>query len=181
MSTLRVSPCPFSAANDAAGAITALLRSLGEDTSRPGLRGTPERIARSLDDLTAGSRQTPEVAVGGAIFRDYVVLVVVKDIELCSLCEHHMLTFFGRAYVGYLADGRVIGLSKVPRLIEVAGWYWGNAMWKLRGALDLAVGGAGRRSGRRDPERFRVGEALDFWRVERAELPRPEGFAEGRC
>jgi len=120
LSTLRVSPFPFPAAQDAAGAVTTLLRSLGEDPSRPGLRGTPERVARSLDDLTAGSRRTPEEAVRGAIFpEDYAGLVLVKDIEFYSLCEHHMLPFFGRAHVGYLADGRVIGLSKLPRLIEV--------------------------------------------------------------
>ena len=120
MSTLRVSPFPFPATDDAVGAVTTLLRSLGEDPSRPGLRGTPERVARSLDDLTAGSRRTPEEAVGGAIFaEDYAGLVMVKDIEFYSLCEHHMLPFFGRAHVGYLADGRVIGLSKLPRLVEV--------------------------------------------------------------
>ena len=120
MSTQRVSPFALPAADDAAAAVTTLLRSLGEDPSRPGLRGTPDRVARSLGDLTAGSRRTPEQAVGGAIFpEDYAGLVVVKDIEFYSLCEHHMLPFFGHAHVGYLADGRVIGLSKVPRLVEV--------------------------------------------------------------
>ena len=120
MSTLRASPFPFPAPDDAVGAVTTLLRSLGEDPSRPGLRGTPERVTRSLDDLTAGSRQTPEETVGGAIFpEDYAGLVLVRDIEFYSLCEHHMLPFFGRAHVGYLADGRVIGLSKLPRLVEV--------------------------------------------------------------
>jgi GTP cyclohydrolase I len=120
LSTLHVSPFPFSADDDAVGAVTTLLRSLGEDPNRPGLRGTPERVSRSLDDLTAGSRQTPEEAMGDAIFsEDYAGLVLVKDIEFYSLCEHHMLPFFGRAHVGYLADGRVIGLSKLPRLVEV--------------------------------------------------------------
>jgi len=120
LSTLRVSPFPIPAADDAVGAVTTLLRSLGEDPSRVGLRGTPERVARSLDDLTAGSRRTPEEAVGGAIFpEDYAGLVLIKDIEFYSLCEHHMLPFFGRAHVAYLADGRVIGLSKLPRLVEV--------------------------------------------------------------
>jgi len=122
LSTLRLSapPSPFPSTDDAVEAVTTLLRSLGEDPSRPGLRGTPDRVARSLDDLTAGSRRTPEQAVGGAIFpEDYAGLVVVKDIEFYSLCEHHMLPFFGHAHVGYLADGRVIGLSKLPRLVEV--------------------------------------------------------------
>ena len=76
MSTLRVSPLPVPTADDGGAAVTALLRSLGEDPSRAGLRGTPERLARSLDDLTAGSRLTPEEAVGGAIFpEDYAGLV----------------------------------------------------------------------------------------------------------
>jgi len=120
LSTLRVSPFPVPAAEDAVGAVTTLLRSLGEDPGRSGLRGTPERVARSLSVLTAGSRRTPDEAVGGAIFaEDYAGLVLVKDIEFYSLCEHHMLPFFGRAHVGYLADGRVIGLSKLPRLVEV--------------------------------------------------------------
>jgi GTP cyclohydrolase I len=120
LSTQRVSPFPVPAREDAVGAVTTLLRSIGEDPSRSGLLGTPERVARSLDDLTAGSRQTPEEAVSGAIFaEDYAGLVLVKHIEFYSLCEHHMLPFFGRAHVAYLADGRVIGLSKLPRLVEV--------------------------------------------------------------
>jgi GTP cyclohydrolase IA len=118
LSTLRV--FPFPAAEDAVGAVTTLLRSLGEDPGRSGLRGTPERVARSLSVLTAGSRLTPDEAVGAAIFaEDYAGLVLVKDIEFYSLCEHHMLPFFGRAHVGYLAEGKVIGLSKLPRLVEV--------------------------------------------------------------
>lgn len=122
MSTLRLSasPSPFATADDAVGAVTTLLRSLGEDPSRPGLRGTPDRVARSLDHLAAGLRRTPEEAVGGAIFpEDYAGLVVVKDIEFYSLCEHHMLPFHGKAHIAYLPAGRVVGLSKLPRLLEV--------------------------------------------------------------
>jgi GTP cyclohydrolase I len=77
-------------------------------------------VSRSLDDLTAGSRQTPEEAVSDAIFaEDYTGLVLVKDIEFYSLCEHHLLPFYGTAAVAYIPDGRVIGLSKIPRIVEM--------------------------------------------------------------
>jgi GTP cyclohydrolase I len=121
LSSLRqASTLPVPAADDAATAVTTLLRSLGESPGRPGLRRTPERVARALGYLTAGWRRTPEEAVGGAIFpEDYAGMVLVRDIEFYSLCEHHLLPFFGRAHIAYLADGRVVGLSKLPRLVEV--------------------------------------------------------------
>jgi GTP cyclohydrolase I len=97
-----------------------LLVQLGEDPDRPGLRETPGRVRRSLADLTRGYAQDPHEVVGGAIFEEpYDEMVVVKDIELYSLCEHHLLPFFGKAHVAYLPNGRIVGLSKLPRLVEV--------------------------------------------------------------
>lgn len=113
----------FTAAPDAA-ALAALTRSLlialGENPSREGLVETPERVARSLSDLTAGYRQTLESIVGDALFaEDYNEMVLVRDIEFYSLCEHHLLPIFGKAHVAYLPDGCVVGLSKLPRIVEM--------------------------------------------------------------
>jgi len=100
--------------------VRALLMELGEDTTREGLRGTPERVARSLAFLTEGYGLDPRAAVGQAIFdAEYDEMVVVRDIEVYSLCEHHLLPFFGRCHVAYIPQGRVIGLSKIPRLVEI--------------------------------------------------------------
>jgi GTP cyclohydrolase I len=100
--------------------VDALLLELGEDPSRQGLRATPERVSRALRELTEGYRIKPEEVVADAIFeQDYDEMVVVKDIPFYSLCEHHMLPFFGEVHVGYLPKGKVIGLSKIPRLVEV--------------------------------------------------------------
>jgi GTP cyclohydrolase I len=100
--------------------VDALLLELGEDPSRQGLRATPERVSRALRELTEGYRVKPEEVVADAIFeQDYDEMVVVKDIPFYSLCEHHMLPFFGEVHVGYLPKGKVIGLSKIPRLVEV--------------------------------------------------------------
>ncbi|HKK28185.1 MAG TPA: GTP cyclohydrolase I FolE [Gemmatimonadota bacterium] len=96
-----------------------LLR-LGEDPSREGLARTPERVSESLRWLTRGYEMTVEDAVNGAIFEDeHDSMVLVKDIELYSLCEHHMLPFFGKVHVAYIPDGRIVGLSKLPRIVEV--------------------------------------------------------------
>lgn len=96
------------------------LVALGEDPARPGLLRTPERVARSLRDLTAGYGQDLASIVNQAIFDEEVdEMVVVRDVEFYSLCEHHVLPFFGRAHVAYLPAGRVIGLSKIPRIIEM--------------------------------------------------------------
>jgi GTP cyclohydrolase I len=93
---------------------------LGEDPDRQGLRQTPERVASSLRWLTRGYEMSVEEAVNGAVFEDeHDSMVLVKDIELYSLCEHHMLPFFGKAHVAYIPDGRILGLSKIPRLVEV--------------------------------------------------------------
>ena len=100
--------------------IRQLLENLGEDPSRGGLARTPERVARSLAELTSGMRQTPEDAVGSGVFEeDCSEMVLVKDIEFYSLCEHHLLPFFGRVHVAYIPDKKVIGLSKIPRIVDV--------------------------------------------------------------
>ena len=100
--------------------IHALLDQLGEDTQRDGLRDTPQRVRKSLAFLTNGYEQDPREVLGTAIFEeDYNEMVVVKDIEVYSLCEHHMLPFFGTAHVAYIPNGRIVGLSKLPRLVDV--------------------------------------------------------------
>jgi GTP cyclohydrolase I len=101
-------------------AVRTLLAEVGEDPDRPGLRGTPTRVRRMYEELTDGYRTDPESLLDGASFDvDYDEMVVVRDIELYSLCEHHLLPFFGRAHVGYLPDGKVIGLSKIPRVVDL--------------------------------------------------------------
>jgi GTP cyclohydrolase I len=100
--------------------VQKLLSQLGEDPGREGLVDTPERVARSLRSLTDGYNQDARDAVGDALFdQDYDEMVVVRDIPFYSLCEHHLLPFFGVAHVAYAPQGRVVGLSKVPRLVDV--------------------------------------------------------------
>jgi len=97
-----------------------MLAELGEDASRQGLQRTPERVAKSLAELTSGATQTVADVVGQGVFdEDCSEMVVVKDIEFYSLCEHHMLPFFGRVHVAYIPDGKIIGLSKIPRIVDV--------------------------------------------------------------
>ena len=99
--------------------IESLLGELGEDASRPGLKATPSRVSRALRQLTDGYGVDPAEIVAGAVFeQDYDEMVVVKDIPFYSLCEHHMLPFFGTCHVGYLPRGKVVGLSKIPRVVE---------------------------------------------------------------
>jgi GTP cyclohydrolase I len=101
-------------------AIRTLLAEVGEDPDRPGLVGTPDRVRRMYAELTEGYRTDPESVLNGATFEvDYDEMVVVRDIEFYSLCEHHLLPFFGRAHVGYLPRGRIIGLSKIPRVVDM--------------------------------------------------------------
>ena len=93
---------------------------VGEDPDREGLLRTPERVAKAMQFLTRGYRQRVEDVVGQAIFQEeHRNMVMVRDIELYSLCEHHMLPFFGKAHVAYIPDGRIVGLSKLPRLVDV--------------------------------------------------------------
>ena len=107
-----------SVAASLAAHVKEMLSLLGEDPAREGLRRTPERVARSLLDLTSGYNADIAALINGAIFEvDYSEMVLVKDIQFYSLCEHHALPFFGKAHVAYIPDKRVIGLSKLPKLV----------------------------------------------------------------
>jgi GTP cyclohydrolase IA len=100
--------------------VEQVLRQLGEDPNREGLLETPDRVARSLRSLTDGYHLDARDAIGDALFeQDYDEIVVVRDIPFYSLCEHHLLPFFGVAHVAYAPQGRVVGLSKIPRLVDV--------------------------------------------------------------
>jgi GTP cyclohydrolase IA len=101
-------------------AVRVVLRELGEDPGREGLLRSPDRVAKSLRFLTSGYRQDVQKVLNGAIYAvAYDEMVIVKDIEIFSLCEHHLLPFFGRCHVAYVPTEKVIGLSKIPRLVEV--------------------------------------------------------------
>jgi GTP cyclohydrolase I len=100
--------------------VREILRRLGEDPSRDGLQATPRRVEKSMAYLTKGYDENPTEILRGALFdEDYDEMVIVKDIEIFSLCEHHLLPFFGKVHVAYVPKGKVIGLSKIPRLVEV--------------------------------------------------------------
>lgn len=100
--------------------VTNILRSVGEDPSRDGLQRTPERVARMYEELLSGYREDPIAMINEALFDvEYDEMVVVRDIEFYSLCEHHMLPFMGRAHVAYIPNGKVIGLSKIPRIVDM--------------------------------------------------------------
>src|SRR6516165_2945338 len=100
--------------------IREMLVRLGEDAAREGLVRTPERVHKAYDFLTKGYREDPEALLKGALFTvTYDEMVIVKDVEMFSLCEHHMLPFFGKVHVAYIPNGKVVGLSKIARLVEV--------------------------------------------------------------
>ena len=97
-----------------------LLKYIGEDTRRSGLKDTPKRAAKAFEYLTKGYKDNIDTIVNGAIFEaDNDEMIIVKDIELYSLCEHHMLPFFGRCHVGYIPNGKILGLSKIARIVDV--------------------------------------------------------------
>ena len=97
-----------------------ILKEIGEDTEREGIVKTPERAAKAMLFLTQGYRQDAVEILKSAMFREsYSEMVIIKDIELYSLCEHHMLPFFGKAHVAYIPDGHIVGLSKIPRVVDV--------------------------------------------------------------
>jgi len=100
--------------------VAEFLRTLGEKPEREGLRNTPRRVARMYAELLSGYHTDPEKIVNGAVFNiNYDEMVIVRDIEFYSLCEHHMLPFLGRAHVAYMPAGKVIGLSKIPRIVDL--------------------------------------------------------------
>ena len=100
--------------------IRGLLSALGEDPGREGLLDTPKRVEKSLRFLTSGYREDVDAMLNNALFTvDYNEMVIVRDIDFYSLCEHHMLPFFGRCHVAYIPNGKVVGLSKIPRLVDI--------------------------------------------------------------
>jgi GTP cyclohydrolase I len=100
--------------------ISRMLTSLGEDPDRDGLKDTPQRVRRSLSFLTDGYTKNVQDVLGDAIFEEnYDEMVLVRDIEMYSMCEHHMLPFFGKCHIAYIPNGKIVGLSKLPRIVDV--------------------------------------------------------------
>jgi len=100
--------------------VAGLIRAIDPNPEREGLTHTPERVARALRFLTRGYDQDPEAVINGALFKEeYSEMIVVKDIDFYSLCEHHVLPFFGRAHVAYIPRGKIVGLSKIARMVDI--------------------------------------------------------------
>ena len=100
--------------------IKRILQEIADDSEREGLSKTPERVSKSLDFLTNGYKLDPRKILRSAVFKeDYNQMVLVKDIEIYSLCEHHMLPFFGKAHIAYIPNGTIVGLSKIPRIVDI--------------------------------------------------------------
>jgi len=126
---------------------TDIIRALGEDLDRDGLRDTPKRAAKAMRFLTHGYAQTLDEVVNGAIFdSDASEMVIVRDIELYSLCEHHLLPFIGKCHVAYLPQGKVIGLSKIARIVDMYArrlQIQENLTKQIADAVDAVTGGGG--------------------------------------
>ena len=106
--------------NEVKDRYSKIIDELGEDTSREGLKKTPERAAKAMLFLTQGYKQDPVEILKSAMFaEEYDEMVIIKDIEVYSLCEHHILPFFGKAHLAYIPDGQIVGLSKIPRVVDV--------------------------------------------------------------
>ncbi len=106
--------------DELAGNVRALILGIGENPEREGLLKTPHRVAKSLKELTSGYAADVDAMINGALFKEtYNEMVLVRDITFYSLCEHHLLPFFGKAHVAYIPEGRIVGLSKIPKLVEI--------------------------------------------------------------
>ncbi len=106
--------------NEVSKNVEAILKEIGEDPNREGLIKTPERVAKAYEFLTQGYNQNIEEVLNGAVFEEkYDEMVIVKDIDFYSMCEHHLLPFFGKIHIAYIPKGKIVGLSKIPRIVDV--------------------------------------------------------------